>query len=221
MQSFSTRQKRKSSPEAVKNEGDDDEPTEIKLAILSSLHPQLDQEVLLDVLLAHEGSVSEASASLQTTRAPRKGSGGVGYQQSLRSFTTTHDKNSSANKKLKAKKGSTLHLYDPADVAEHTPCTIIHNFLPAEVANDLLKELLEEAESFEKITFKLFDNVVSSPHTSGFFVESYDEIQRQKTDYHYNGARLTVSRDSTFLGELGLTDQFAGCSEDHPSTHQG
>ena len=133
MQSFLTRQKRKSSPEPVKNEGDGDEPTEIKLAILSSLHPQLDQEVLLDVLLAHEGSVSEASASLQTTRALKKGNGGVGYQQSLRSFTTCHGKSSPANKKLKAKKGSTLHLYDPADVAEHTPCTIIHNFLPAEV----------------------------------------------------------------------------------------
>ena len=84
-----------------------------------------------------------------------------------------------------------------------------------------MKELLNEAESFEKITFKLFDNVVSSPHTSGFFVESYDEIQRQKTDYHYNGARLTVSLDSKCTGELGLMDGFAGCSEDHPSAHQG
>lgn len=85
-----------------------------------------------------------------------------------------------------------MHLYDPVDVAAHTPCTIVHNFLPADDANALLKELLEESESFEKITFKLFENVVSSPHTMGFYVESNDDIEAQKTAYLYNGARLTV-----------------------------
>lgn len=193
MKAFLTRTKRKSSPDPTENEGDGEEPTEVKLAILSSLHPQLDQEVLLDVLLAHDGLVSEASASLQTSRPAKKGTGVIGYQQSLRQFTAQNDAPPSpSKKKLKSKKGSTLHLYDPADVAEHTPCTIIHNFLDPDLANDLLKELLEEAKSFEKSTFKLFDNVVSSPHTSSFFVESYDDIQKQKTDYHYNGARLTV-----------------------------
>lgn len=91
-----------------------------------------------------------------------------------------------------SKKGTTLHLYDPEDVAEHTPCTIVHNFLSKDEADDLLREMLDESSSFEKITFKLFDNVVASPHTSSFYVESYDEIQKQKTDYLYNGARLTV-----------------------------
>lgn len=60
------------------------------------------------------------------------------------------------------------------------------------MANDLLRELLEESKSFEKITFKLFENVVTSPHTSSFFVESYDQMISQKTDFFYNGARLTV-----------------------------
>jgi hypothetical protein len=94
--------------------------------------------------------------------------------------------------KLLSKKGKTLHLYDPADVAAHTPCTIIHNFLPPEVANALLVELLKEAPTFERATFKLFDNVVQSPHTACFYVESYEEMQRQKSDYLYNGALLTV-----------------------------
>lgn len=201
MKSFLTRpKKRKSSPEAasnaeLKNNDDEHEPTEVKLALLSSLFPNLDQETLLDVLLAHNGSVSESSTALATTQNPvaKKNGGVVGYQQSLRQFAMPGDGSiPSPRKKLKSKKGSTLHLYDPDDVAEHTPCTIIHNFLPPEMANDLLKELLDEAKSFEKSTFKLFDNVVSSPHTSSFFVESYDDIQKQKTDYHYNGARLTV-----------------------------
>ena len=69
--------------------------------------------------------------------------------------------------------------------------------MPADEANALLEELLEEAKSFEKVTFKLFDNVVSSPHTMGFYVESYDEIRDQKTAYLYNGARLKVRRGLT------------------------
>lgn len=195
MKAFLTRPKRKASPPP---QPEPEEPTEVKLALLSSLHPTFEQEDLLDILLAHDGSVSEASASLKVRPQVKKGSQVIGYQQSLKQYASSSSSGSLATtspvkKKLKSKRGSTLHLYDPEDVAEHTPCTIIHNFLPSEDANDLLKELLEEAKSFEKATFQLFENVVSSPHTSSFYVQSYDEIQRQKTDYHYNGARLTVT----------------------------
>lgn len=195
MKAFLTRSKRKSSPETPKDI-EDDEPTEVKLAILSSLHPNIQQETLLDILLAHEGSVSQASALLQETiSSTKRDKRAIGYQQSLRQFAVpTGDGAARAKKRLKSKKGSTLHLFDPEDVGEHTPCTIIHNFLSPALADDLLRELLDEAKSFEKSTFKLFDNVVSSPHTSSFFVESYDDVQKQKTDYHYNGARLTVRR---------------------------
>lgn len=82
--------------------------------------------------------------------------------------------------KLLSRRGATLHLFDPADIEDHTPCSVIHNFLPTEMANDLLQEMLKESKSFEKITFKLFDNVVTSPHTSSFYVDSFDEMQRQK-----------------------------------------
>jgi hypothetical protein len=144
--------------------------------------------------LAHDGSVSQASAALKCKNFQQdtKSSGVIGHQQSLKQYAMG-DSTSPTKKKLKSKKGSTLHLYDPADVAEHTPCTIIHNFLPPEDANALLKELLGEAETFERITFKLFDNVVSSPHTSGFFVESYEDMMAQKSEYYYNGSQLTVS----------------------------
>jgi alkylated DNA repair dioxygenase AlkB len=207
MKAFLTRPKRKSSPEQAgkRNHGNGEEEeeeeeltTDVKLAILASLHPQLDQDVLLDVLLACDGSVSEASAAVKSASPTKKRIAGTGYQQSLRSFTVSSNSSlAPAKKKLKSKKGSTLHLYDPEDVAEYTPCTIIHNFLPSQLANDLLRELLEESKSFEKITFKLFENVVSSPHTSSFFVESYDDVQKQKTDFHYNGARLTDVRPIT------------------------
>lgn len=194
MKAFLTGPKRKSNPSSTLAPASDDaeESTEVKLAMLSSLHPTLDQETLVDVLLAHDGSVAEASASLQNFRPGTKKSGVVGPQQSLRHFAVGGDPSSPPKKRMKSKKGSTLHLFDPADVAEHTPCTIIHNFLPPDLANDLLQELLDESDTFERITFKLFDNVVSSPHTSSFYVETSDEIKTQKTDYYYNGSKLTV-----------------------------
>ena len=197
MDAFVTRKKRKASPEPDE-QCEDDEPTEVKLAILASLRPALDQESLLDILLAHDGSVSAASTSLKAPDPLRKPGGVMGSQMSLKHYSSISRGPGAlsppAPKKGRclSKKGTTLHLYDPADIAEHTPCTVIHNFLPPHEANDLLVELLEESKTFEKITFKLFDNVVSSPHTSGFYVGSYDEMNKQKHEYIYNGASLSV-----------------------------
>lgn len=160
----------------------DDESTDFKLAMLSSLHPHLDESTLLDILLAYDGNVEDASASLKVEESPtKKSSGNLGYQSSLARFVGEGNI-SGKRSKLLSKKGKTLHLYSPEDVAAHTPCSIIHNFLPATEANALLKELMEEAQSFERMSFKLFDNVVQSPHTACFFVESYEEMQKQKTE---------------------------------------
>jgi hypothetical protein len=206
MDAFVSRKKRKlSSTEQAPTIEDisalsapDDESTDFKLALLSSLHPYIEQQVLLDILLAHDGSVETALASLKPSDSPpRKPSAAPGYQSSLSTFVAqiySFD-GSSKRAKLLSKKGKTLHLYDPADVAAHTPCSIIHNFLPPEVATELLEELLKEAPTFERMTFKLFDNVVQSPHTACFYVESYEEMQKQKTDYIYNGGLLTVGAD--------------------------
>lgn len=175
----------------------DDEPTEIKLAMLASLHPDFPQEALLDILLAHDGSVTKSSASLSSpdpgdgpSESRKPSTSAVVAQTSLRSFARPLEEGGSSPKKPKllSRKGATLHLYDPVDVAEHTPCSIIHNFLPTDLATELLEEMLEESKTFEKITFKLFDTVVSSPHTSSFYVDSYDEMQRQKFEVFLPGS---------------------------------
>lgn len=201
MDAFVTRKKRKADqvPVAGPSVGNDEpeESTDVKLAILSSLHPTVDQETLLDILLAHDGDVEATSKTIKA-RLPRKSGSGstVVAQSSLRSFAVskagTDSFPSPKRAKVLSRKGATLHLYDPVDISEHTPCTVIHNFLPAEEANTLLRELLEESKTFEKSTFKLFDNVVSSPHTMGFYVGSYKELQQQKHEYVYNGARMSV-----------------------------
>ncbi|KAB5536055.1 GRF zinc finger domain-containing protein [Coniochaeta sp. 2T2.1] len=213
MEAFLARKKRKLSPPAQeqmpgsRSDEDDDEPTEVKLALLSSLHPELEQEILLDMLLAHDGSVSAASASLTSSTSVAKkqrSSGGVmGTQTSLKHFATSSTPGlppqSPKKARLLSKKGTTLHLFAPEDIAAHTPCTIIHNFLPPELADNLLVELLEESKTFEKITFKLFDAVVTSPHTSGFYVGTAAELDSQRHEYVYNGARLTDVRTITPL----------------------
>lgn len=184
---------------------DENESTEVKLAVLSSLHPTMSQGSLLEALLAHEGSVEAASTSIleDLLRSPSKKriKPSVGHQTSLRLFAskTSTEERSVSPKRARplSKKGTTLHLYDPEDVAENTPCSIIHNFLPPEEANDLLKEMLDESNSFEKVSFKLFDNVVQSPHTSSFYVASEAEINTQKEDYFYNGARISDVRRIT------------------------
>lgn len=200
MDAFVTRKRKKEptrdEPAAVVA---DDEPTELKLAILSSLHPNFSHEALLDVLLAHNGSVSEASASLMTPvpstwgSPARRPAAAVVAQTSLRNFaqpTASRDTAPPKRPKLLSRKGATLHLFDPKDIAEHTPCSVIHNFLPSDLANELLREMLEESKTYEKITFKLFDNIVSSPHTSSFYVDSYDEMKRQK--YEASHSRLDI-----------------------------
>jgi len=199
MDAFVTRKRKPSSDLANAGQNDDSEQsTDIKLAILSSLYPEADQETLLDVLLAHDGDVEATRRALKVPRllqTPKANHSSVSSQTSLRTFAVTSSSNASPDSKrpkLLSRKGQTLHLYDPKDISEHTPCSVILNFLPAEEANTLLLELLEEAKTFQKATFKLFDNVVTSPHTSCLYISSQKELQEQKHEYVYNGARMTV-----------------------------
>jgi hypothetical protein len=199
MDAFVSRKRRRLSSgpdEEASNRRDDS--TELKLAILSSLHADIDQGALLEVLLSSEGSVEEASRALKHQNNRKKpGASGTQQQSSLSHFIApaSLQRGGSVSPKKRAlatKKGKTIHLFSPEDIAANTPCSIIHNFLPAEEANLLLQELLEEAQTFERQTFKLFDNVVQSPHTASFYVASLEEARRQRKEYVYNGSYLTV-----------------------------
>ncbi|KAI9674129.1 MAG: hypothetical protein M1817_001947 [Caeruleum heppii] len=185
-----------------------EDSTEFKLAILASLHPSHEQNILLDVLLAHDGCVDAASATLSSAEAQdnvspgrTRASSSIPYQTSLSHFSTvTSPSTPSSARSIRplTKKGKTLHLFAPADIASHSPCSIIHNFLPAELADNLLKELLDESRTFDRQKFKLFDHIVESPHTACFYVEDTDEVERQRQGgYLYNGSRLSDVRELT------------------------
>ncbi|KAK7533352.1 uncharacterized protein J3D65DRAFT_647569 [Phyllosticta citribraziliensis] len=211
MDAFVSRKRRKISPDkdlpndSPRLSAPEEESTDFKLAILASLHPGLDQGLLLEALLSADGCVERASENLgqdggsQNLSADplRKRPAVVGYQSSLSSFGLNHTRDASPTTrgpKRLTKKGKTLHLYSPEDIETHTPCSIIHNFLPAAEADALLREILSEAPSYGRDQFKLFDRVVESPHTFCFYVDAFDDVERQRNDYVYNGANIADVR---------------------------
>ena len=178
--------------------GEEDD-TDLKLVTLASLYPDIDQATLLELLISADGSVDTVarniSASNRGTSPRKRALRGIGHQSSLSIFRNPRNETQeapSAKRRALTRKGQTLHLYTPDDIAAHTPCSIIHNFLPPQQADDLLKELLEEASTFGRQTFKLFDNVVQSPHSACFYVDSLEEEKTQRTEYTYNGSFLDV-----------------------------
>lgn len=99
-------------------------------------------------------------------------------------------------------------MQSPEDIEAHTPCSIVHNFLAADEADGMLKELIQEVSTFRRDKFQMsvteasrkpqvsllikhrFDRAVESPHTSRLYVDSWDELEDQKTGYMYNGGYL-------------------------------
>jgi alkylated DNA repair dioxygenase AlkB len=200
METFVSHKRKRDDEAPTQRVGDTNEndSTDFKLALLASLNPDIGHEILLDALLSANGSVEVASNQLSgvtnaLTRKRRGTSASTGYQSSLSSFSVTTGSTSPSKKPL-TRKGRTLHLYSPEDIEQHTPCSIIHNFLPCEEADALLREILPETPTFKREKFKLFDRVVESPHSMCFYVDSWDEAERQKTEYVYNGSYVSDVR---------------------------
>lgn len=152
---------------------EEDDSTDMKVATLASLFPHVGMETLLDLLTSADGCMKRSIELLRFQNAgfPRKRpASSTGFQASLTSFQRKRSETKAVGSQLTAltRKGATLHLYAPEDIAAHTPCSIIHNFLPTNEANEVLMELLEEARTFGRQTFKVFDNVVQSPHSACF-----------------------------------------------------
>lgn len=191
-----------------------DDSTDVKLAILISLFPDIGQDSILDILVSCDGSVETATSLLNSQAAaaqtPSKkramSSSSLGIQTSLSSHVMAKSKDGTfatlnesmqTRRHLTTKKGQTLHLYAPDDIAAYTPCTIIHNFLPPKQANDLLIELLEESEHFSRYEFQLFNRTVKSPHTGCVYVSTPEEYRQQTSEYTYGGTYRANVRQAT------------------------
>ncbi|KAH3067307.1 hypothetical protein KXV27_004258 [Aspergillus fumigatus] len=200
MDRFISRKRPRPSPSAgQQTPAPDEDSTDMKLAMLLSLFPDIEQDALLDILISSGGSVEDASAVITAQRAykpVKKRAGGVpAIQTSMTSHITTEA--GLPPKRQLTRKGKTLHLFSPEDVAAHTPCSIIHNFLPPDEADALLLELLDESKHFSRYRFQLFDRTVESPHTSSLYVATPEEICQQTSEYTYGGRYRSNVRQLT------------------------
>ncbi|KAG0269472.1 hypothetical protein DFQ27_003384 [Actinomortierella ambigua] len=79
-----------------------------------------------------------------------------------------------------------LFLYSPSEVAKHCPCTLMLNVLDKDLSIRLLTGLMEDAESWNRNRWWLFDRIVESPHTTAFFAEK-DADMDEVSNWTYNG----------------------------------
>ncbi|CEN62484.1 hypothetical protein ASPCAL09118 [Aspergillus calidoustus] len=190
---------------------DDEASTDIKLAQLVSLFADTPQDTLLDILVSCGGSVESAITTIteqkQIASSPtalgkrvKTTNGASAIQTSLTSHvlqSPSGQGDSPAKRRNPVQKGKTLYLYSPEDVSAHTSCTIIHNFLPAEQANALLLELLDESKHFSRYQLQIFERTVESPHSTCVYVSTPEEQDQHMNDYSYGGSYHTNIRQAT------------------------
>jgi hypothetical protein len=78
-----------------------------------------------------------------------------------------------------------VDLYRPEDVAQHTPYELLLDFLPTDLANNLLKHMLTISKNWKRNRRWIFDREIVSPHTSSFFVHpegSWTRKSKQSAD---------------------------------------
>lgn len=167
---------------------EEEETTDLKLALLSSLHPATDPATLLELLLISNGSVAAASSLLSDPPSPPPPRPSTS-QSSLIPFLTAPP----TSTPRPPKKGHTLHLYTPAHFAALTPTTLHPAFLPPSLASTLLSELLAESLTFPPPPpFSLFSNTVTSPHTTCLYLRT-----PSSHPYTYQGATMPATRPFT------------------------
>ncbi|EPS45558.1 hypothetical protein H072_478 [Dactylellina haptotyla CBS 200.50] len=180
---------------------EEEESTDFKLALLSSLQPGLPPETLLEFLLTCNGSVEDAS-KMASSSPSKKPTSGVTTQSSLSTYLSGPPDASQSTRKIPfplpaIPKFKTLHLTTPSQVPFYAPTTLHPSFLPTSTANKLLSECLGEVPSFGRYEFRLFERNVSSPHTAAFYVKDQEMAERHRGGYMYNGSYLDDIRTFT------------------------
>lgn len=187
------------------DDADDGESTEYKLAVLASMFPDKSPDVLIDYILAYAGNVAKATQAitgqLESAKRKRGQPVALGYQSSIASFAGKGKSEDGASPAgaigSLTKKGKTLHLYSPKDVETHTPCSIIHNFLPNDAADALLRELLDESSRYNRNEFQMFERTVTTGHTWKMYVDTEDEVERQQKGLAYDGTDAAINVKQT------------------------
>ncbi|CAN6618755.1 hypothetical protein TRVA0_007S02212 [Trichomonascus vanleenenianus] len=173
--------------------------TEEKLKQLRKVAKDADEEVLLDILTACNGSVDLAKQLLageEDKQSKKKEC--PGYQSTLKRFITDAAGNSANLKKPKTdQKGTVVHLYDENQIRDLLPCTFHRNIFPKDLADSLLEYLLEDSKTWRQRAFTMFEREVASHHTACLYSDP-KKLDDNKTAT-YNGV---VLRDVRIFNDL-------------------
>lgn len=189
-----------------------EDDTDFKLGKLKSSMPEADMEMLLEVLISCNGNLFEAKQllgleggneadhndfykALDGPPSPLMKEDKLRHQVTLKRFMGADCDESLFNIKRQRveEKGKTLHIYDPDDVEKLLPCTMHLNIFPKELANSVLKFLLKDSESWPQTrSFYMFNKLVTTAHTSGFYTDNHDIYAEKKATY--NGAQVKDTR---------------------------
>lgn len=180
--------------------------TDAKISQLQSTFPEVDESSLLEILISCDGSLSTAESLLFESFPHKKRKinpnskqasihrlfGGT-EPESLRSTNTTN-----VNKPV--------YLYSKEDVEQTVPYASIHyDFLPKNLADSLLKTILDDGQGFRPQEFYLFGNKCVSNHTG----KVYAATSTTETLY-YNGIKYNTKdtySDSMKMAQLLIEDQ--------------
>lgn len=203
--------------------------TEEKISALFSLYEELlpepadAQAFLLEILTACNGSVEEASATLNDTLGvvrhlpdSKSGKHSIDHsedrrrqhkiQKSLNYFITDNDKKIrpvASDTRVKISK-SAIELHSKEDIEANLRYVTFHEkVLPEDLSNDLLRQLLSDKEGYTSHEFTLFGNKCTSNHTSKKF-SSDPYILDGKASIQYNNRRGKVQEYSDTLKVVQL-----------------
>ncbi|KAG5437035.1 hypothetical protein PCANB_001311 [Pneumocystis canis] len=200
---------------------DDNNDTEMKLSLLISVFPDNSPEMLLEKLVENDGSVEDTlNICLNSCFENKKTSKRLKKQKKIDEFIEKHEykrkcallnKESSkvswpikmkwdnSIKTLKREKACVLHLYLSEQIAKLTPCTLISNVLPCNLANSLLLKMIEESKTWRRNEFRLFERNIVSPCKSCYYFY-FDENDPLEQKFFHNGSEITDIR--TFPKEM-------------------
>lgn len=150
--------------------------TDEKIAFLRNKLPDASEEFLLDILISCNGSTKQALQVLGVSVEPKISS--IKVQSTLKRFINPSTK--SPKKTRLDLKGEIVHIYSPDQLHDlGIPCTMTMNILPKKQADDVLRFLLNEADTWVPQKFYLFERLVESKHTGAM----YSEFPERKATY--------------------------------------
>ena len=86
-----------------------------------------------------------------------------------------------------------MEIVHPEEVGRYLPCSLFHNVLPSQNANELLHFLLNDAKQWKPHSWYLYERRVESKHTSTLFFDS-NEDTNDPIEFWYNGSQVNQGR---------------------------